>query len=226
MSQPQTDLYFSENWTIVYVVTNVFLDKDYAMNVIIKIIVVSIAVLCLPFSSVNAFGPGSGFGGGGPGGWEGSSSSGGMSPYRKDSFVTKEGVISKIEDSSFNPVMKEKGLHLKVKTSSGTYTVHVAPQWYIDQEQIAFRKGDEIVVSGSEFFASRGWITGKNIYAATIQAPTLDEPLQVRDPNTGEGLWFGRNQGESDMTDEERDEFRTNMRERMMQQMRGRRGRW
>ena len=149
-----------------------------------------------------------------------------MAPYEKDSFVTREGTILKVESSSFNPVMREKGLHLKVKTSAGTYTIHVAPQWYIDQQQITFRKGDKVVVSGSEFYASRGWITGKNIYAATIHAPTLNEPLQVRNPDTGEGLWYGRNQGNRDMTDEDRDDFRKKMRERMMEQMRGKRGRW
>ncbi len=185
------------------------------MQITRKLKAIVMVVLCTSLSSANAFGPGGGFGGGG-----------GMAPYDKDSFVTKEGTIVGIDDSSFNPVMREKGLHLKVKTSSGTYTVHVSPQWYIDQEQITFRTGDKIKISGSEFYARRGWISGRNIYAATINAPTLAEPLHVRDPDTGEGLWSGRNQGASDMTDEELDDFRTNMREKMMQQMRGRRGRW
>lgn len=145
---------------------------------------------------------------------------GGMSPYSKDSFVTKKGIIAKVESSSFNPVMGQKGLHLKVNTASGNYIVHVAPQWYIDKEEIVFNAGDDITVSGSEFYATKGWIAGKNIYAATINAPNLSVPLAVRDPNTGEGLWSGRNQ-DSDMSDEKREDFRSKMREKMMKQMRG-----
>ncbi len=146
--------------------------------------------------------------------------SGGMSPYSKDSFVTKDGVVAKVESSSFNPVMGQTGLHLKMRTSSGMYIVHVAPQWYIDNEEITFNVGDNITVSGSEFYANKGKIAGRNIYAATIVSPSLSTPLEVRDPDTGEGLWSGRNEN-SDMTEDEKEEFRSKMREKIMKQMRG-----
>ncbi len=115
---------------------------------------------------------------------------GGMSPYKKETFTTIKGNIKSI-DTVFNKAKQKKGLHLKVKTSSGDYIVHVCPQWYADKQKIQFSIDELLTVSGSTFIRDNE----QNIYAATI-IRSSSETLKLRNPDTGDGLWGARFQDE------------------------------
>lgn len=110
---------------------------------------------------------------------------GGMVPYAKENFTTIRGSVESI-DTILNKVKHEEGLHLKVKTNSGKYIVHVCPQWYADKQKIEFNKGELLTISGSRFIKDNE----QNIYAATIVRAS--GTLKLREQNTGEYLWSGR----------------------------------
>ena len=160
-----------------------------------------------------------------------------MVPYEKGTPTTIEGRILSVHTDP-NPVVSELGLHLTVETSGGEYIVHVSPQWYADQQQFQFVKGEYLTITGSFFLRDQQ----KNIYAATIvrrfsalsgeqqirlaceavSSPDLKalaakyavdleeveriksraehfldsalfpDPIRLRDPQTGDGLWGGR----------------------------------
>jgi len=110
-----------------------------------------------------------------------------MAPYRKSTFTSIRGKIIKIQ-TLFNRFKKEKGLHLVIKTSREKYVVHVCPQWWASKKRFNFRKGEKLTVSGS-VFKRHGM---KNMYAATIIRRHSSRPIKLRNPDTGEGLWWGR----------------------------------
>lgn len=96
---------------------------------------------------------------------------GGMQPYNPDAVKTISGPITSVQTVT-NPHKGEAGLHLKM----GGYTIHACPQWYEDQNQFNFRKGEQITVTGATFHMSGGWSPGDNIYAATITRQALSVP--------------------------------------------------
>ncbi len=112
--------------------------------------------------------------------------SGGMASYKKETFTTIKGNIKSIS-TVFNKITREKGLHLKVKTSSGYYIVHVCPQWYADKQKFQFDKDELLTISGSTFVKDKK----QNIYAATI-IRSSSETLKLRDKDTGKNLWGAR----------------------------------
>ncbi len=114
-----------------------------------------------------------------------------MIPYSKDTFKTIKGNVISI-NTVFNKIKQEKGLHLTMKSSSDEYIVHVCPQWYADKEKIEFKKGDSITVSGSTFIKD----DANNIYTATLEYGD-NKTLNLRDPDTGKGLWRGRHMEEN-----------------------------
>ena len=127
---------------------------------------------------------GMGRGGGGKGGGGGGSQAV-MATYDKGTYTSVTGTVT---DASvgYNRHMKEDGLHLMVKTASGTYKVHVCPAWYADQQGIRFADGEQVTVTGSEFSKD-----GANIFAANITRASAP-PLNLRDADTGDTLWKGR----------------------------------
>ena len=134
-------------------------------------------------SGTEAFGPGNsggmrtGTSGGG----------GGMSAYDKDTFMTINITVDKSGENEENPD-GGIGLHLYTTTNSGkSYTIHVAPQFYIDDQNIKFNNGEKLKVSGSHF--TGGPTGGDNIYASRITRISSNTTIQFRDPNTGEGVW-------------------------------------
>ncbi|MGN7614187.1 hypothetical protein ACQZV8_19135, partial [Magnetococcales bacterium HHB-1] len=109
-----------------------------------------------------------------------------MAPYDSKTFTTLKGKITRVS-TNFNPIMKEKGLHLALSTPTGSLLVHVSPQWYADQKKFNFANGERLTVSGS-IFQKKG---ERNIYAATIIREN-GSVLKLRNPKTGKHLWFGR----------------------------------
>ncbi len=110
----------------------------------------------------------------------------GMSDYKKETFATIKGTV-KSSQIVFNRQQQENGLHLTIATSSKEYIVHVCPEWYANKKNIYFNIGELISISGSTFIKDNL----PNIYAATIQRKSA-ETLNLRDPDSGQGLWSGR----------------------------------
>ncbi len=117
---------------------------------------------------------------------EGGRGSRGMVPYSADTVSTIKGTVGRV-DTVFNPVTKEDGLHLAIRTASGKYIVHVCPQWYAEKQRIRFAVGETVEVIGSTFIKDNE----QNIYAATIVGNS-SERLELRDTRTGDGRWSGR----------------------------------
>mgnify|MGYP001065413336 CR=1 FL=1 len=76
------------------------------------------------------------------------------------------------------------GVHLMVKTESETISVHLGPQWYIENQEIEFEPGDEIEVTGSRVV----YAGGPAIIAAQVMKG--DWVLILRNDN-GFPLWSG-----------------------------------
>lgn len=60
-----------------------------------------------------------------------------------------EGTIEKVETVNYGK-RASAGIHLVVRTSSGTIPVHLGPQWYMDEQTVTLEKGDDITVVGSK----------------------------------------------------------------------------
>lgn len=163
------------------------------------------------FGAGTGFGAGSG-GGGGPG-------SRGMTPYDRSTFTTIQGTVADVT-TVLNPVMKEEGMHLELKTASDTVLVHVVPKWYADKnkKKFDFFKGEKISVSGSQFSKNQQ----PNIYAATIKRQS-GLTLKLRNIKSGQGLWSGRYRPAHAPKNlpphlqKKREEFQKMMREKMIQ---------
>ncbi len=117
---------------------------------------------------------------------------GGMRKYLKENFVNVTGRVQ----GSFAASPRgthNVGFHLTLRTTfQREYIIHVGPQWYVDNNprQFNFKKGDLITVSGAQFATGR---TQNNIYAATVVNHSSGIlKLQLRNPDTGAGLWRGR----------------------------------
>lgn len=211
----------------------------FTKEVQVKLFKLLLCMLAIFLSSVLTVpqifgGPPGMFGGGGGGyGAGGGQGSRGMTPYRSSTVTTIKGEITDVS-TVYNPVVREKGLHLRVETSRQEYVIHVCPQWYAEKEDFNFTQGERVTVTGSEFTKD----FEQNIYAATIVRGSAP-PLQFRDLESGDSLWSGRTgEGLSDeekegKTEEEiveiQEEMRRTrqkeMREKMQRRMRGRMGR-
>ena len=155
----------------------------------LTVLVISFAFIVATFSACVQSQGGSRTGMGGGGGKSGMGRGGSqatMATYDQNTFTTITGTVNEAS-TGFNRHMGEDGLHLMVDASSGQYKIHVCPQWYADQRGIRFAEGELVTVSGSEFSKD-----GPNIFAARITRPS-SPPLVLRDANTGETLWKGRN---------------------------------
>lgn len=116
-------------------------------------------------------------------------SGGGMPDYDKSSFMTTNVTVDKVGKSEFNQMNGGTGLHLYTTAQNGrSYTIHVAPQFYIDKKNIKFNVGEKLKVSGSYF--TGGPTGGENIFAATIVYLKSNKTIQFRNPNTGNGVWM------------------------------------
>ena len=83
-------------------------------------------------------------------------------------------------------ILKKKrrghGIHLLVKTSGETISVHVGPSWYLEEQKIDFQKSDQVVITGS-----RVTFEGKPAIIAS-EIKKGDMVLVLRDQN-GIPLW-------------------------------------
>lgn len=81
------------------------------------------------------------------------------------------------------------GIGLKLKSASGELTVHLGPQWYIEQQgEIPIKAGDTVEVKGVK--ASRG---GTEFFLAG-EVKKGEDILKLRD-ESGVPLWAGWRRG-------------------------------
>ncbi|MDA8174909.1 MAG: hypothetical protein M0018_10025 [Nitrospiraceae bacterium] len=86
-------------------------------------------------------------GGMGSGGWGMGSAYQRM--YNPQTVETVSGVVESVE--KFKPMRgMYSGIHLMVKTEKGVVPVHLGPDWYIDRQDVKFKKGDKVDVTGSK----------------------------------------------------------------------------
>ncbi|MDA8155100.1 MAG: hypothetical protein M0Z52_01395 [Actinomycetota bacterium] len=86
-------------------------------------------------------------GGMGSGGWGMGSAYQRM--YNPQTIETVSGVVESVE--KFKPMRgMYSGIHLMVKTEKGVVPVHLGPDWYIDRQDVKFKKGDKVDVTGSK----------------------------------------------------------------------------
>lgn len=76
------------------------------------------------------------------------------------------------------------GVHLTVKTESGTLPVHLGPKWYLRDQALVLKPGDRISVTGSK-------VDFKGEPAVIAKEVTRDgSALSLRD-DTGRPVWAG-----------------------------------
>jgi hypothetical protein len=77
-----------------------------------------------------------------------------------------------------------KLLHLQVKTGKETISVHLGPQWYLENQDIEIKPKDKVQITGSKIIFS-----GKPTIVAA-QVKKGNTILTLRDEN-GLPLWSG-----------------------------------
>jgi hypothetical protein len=145
-----------------------------------RFILVSIAVLavfCLFVSGV-CFAQGGKEGGG----WGPGTSYNRL--YDPKTVENISGEIEKIEVFTPRKGMG-RGIHLFLKTDTGSIPVHLGPSWYIEGQNIKFEVGDKVQVTGSQVTFDKK----PAIIASEIKKG--DQVLKLRDPN-GTPVWSRR----------------------------------
>ena len=122
--------------------------------------------------------------GGGPGGRGG----GPGRMYDPAKAETVQGTVTAVEKIGGGGRMGP-GIGLKVKTATGELTIHLGPQWYIEQQgEVPIKAGDTVDVKGVK--ASRG---GQEFFLAG-EVKKGGDVLKLRD-ESGVPLWAGWRRG-------------------------------
>ena len=117
----------------------------------------------------------------GSGGWGPGSAYGRMYDAKTVDKVTGE--VAKVD--SITPMRgMSGGVHVALKTAQGEVSVHLGPQWYLENQDVKIEPGDRVEITGS-----RVTDEGKpTIIAAEVRKG--DEVLQLRDA-AGVPVWAG-----------------------------------
>jgi len=117
----------------------------------------------------------------GSGGWGPGSAYGRMYDAKTVDKVTGE--VATVD--SITPMRgMSGGVHVALKTAQGEVSVHLGPQWYLENQDVKIEPGDRVEITGS-----RVTVEGKpTIIAAEVRKG--DEVLQLRDA-AGVPVWAG-----------------------------------
>lgn len=120
--------------------------------------------------------------------WRGS---GGQGPgmmsgriYNSNTVETISGKVVGVETFTPTNGRSSYGIHLMVQSEGEVISVHMGPGWYIENQGVRIKEGDEIVVKGSRITFEGS----PAIVAAEIKKG--DSVLTLRDAN-GFPLWSG-----------------------------------
>lgn len=100
--------------------------------------------------------------------------------YNTATVTTINGTIQGIEKVSNGT--KNNGIHLLVKTKSGTIPVHLGPQWYMEDKMDNIKEGTHVEVEGSKVTVN----AKPAIIARSVKSG--DHTIQLRDAD-GRPLW-------------------------------------
>jgi len=107
--------------------------------------------------------------------------------YDTNTVETIEGDVMEVTNKPSKRNAATEGVHLVVKTNSGSIPVDLGPVWYMSQQE-AFHKGDHVIITGSRIFFGGSFV----IVAATVQRNKMI--LHLRDHN-GFPAWRGWRMG-------------------------------
>lgn len=107
--------------------------------------------------------------------------------YNVNTVETIEGEVVAVTNNPSRKNAAIMGVHMVVKTGSGTIPVHLGPVWYMSQQE-SFQKGDQVVITGSRI----SYNGAPAIVAATVKRNQLT--LHLRDRN-GFPAWRGWRKG-------------------------------
>jgi hypothetical protein len=117
----------------------------------------------------------------GSGGWGGGTAYNRM--YNPQTIETIEGEVISIDRITPMGGMSN-GVHLLVRSGKETISVHLGPQWYLENQDIEIKPKDKVKITGSRITFS-----GKPAIVAS-QVTKGDTILTLRDKN-GFPLWSG-----------------------------------
>ncbi|HHY87052.1 MAG TPA: DNA-binding protein [Verrucomicrobia bacterium] len=148
------------------------------MKTIAKLLGVSVIVGALAVAQAQAQGGPRGRGGAG---WGAGGQYGRM--YDPKTVQTVTGEVVSVE--TFTPTNgMSSGVHLQLKTDAETISVHLGPNWYLDNQDVQIEAKDKIEVTGSKIT-----FQGKPAIIAA-QVKRGNEVLALRDEN-GFPRWAG-----------------------------------
>jgi hypothetical protein len=121
----------------------------------------------------------------GSGGWGPGAAYGRM--YDAKTVETVSGEVVKVD--RITPMRgMSAGVHLVVKTDKGDVSVHLGPQWYLENQDVKIEPKDKVEIKGS-----RVTVQGQPaIIAAEVKKG--DEVLKLRD-EAGIPMWTGWRRG-------------------------------
>jgi len=152
--------------------------KANTMKTIAKLLGVSVIVGALAVAQAQAQGGPRGRGGAG---WGAGGQYGRM--YDPKTVQTVTGEVVSVE--TFTPTNgMSSGVHLQLKTDAETISVHLGPNWYLDNQDVQIEAKDKIEVTGSKIT-----FQGKPAIIAA-QVKRGNEVLALRDEN-GFPRWAG-----------------------------------
>lgn len=103
--------------------------------------------------------------------------------YSPKTVTMVKGVVETVEQMP-PPTGTSYGIHLELRTDSGTLSVHLGPAWFIERQDIRIEEGDTLQVKGSKITCE-----GKpTIIAAEVKKGNT--VLKLRDQN-GFPVWAG-----------------------------------
>jgi hypothetical protein len=121
----------------------------------------------------------------GSGGWGPGSDYGRM--YDPKTVETVTGDVVKVDQITPMRGMSS-GVHLVVKTDKGDVSVHLGPQWYLENQDVKIEPKDKVEIKGSRV-TLQGQAT---LIAAEVKKG--DEVLKLRD-DAGVPMWAGWRRG-------------------------------
>jgi hypothetical protein len=119
--------------------------------------------------------------------WRVSGGCGGSTPhnqmYNPQTIETINGEVISIDQIQPMGAMSS-GIHLQVKTGKETISVHLGPQWYLENQDMEIKPGDKVQITGS-----RVTFSGQPTIVAS-QVKKGNTILTLRDEN-GFPVWSG-----------------------------------
>lgn len=97
-----------------------------------------------------------------------------------------QGRIIDIVHENTNGSKESEGIELILQTSESVLPVHLGPAWYLEHQQVKFKRGEKVNITGSMNLSGKD----ASVVAATVQRG--NKKLNLRDEN-GHPYWYAWN---------------------------------